>query len=259
MRREERHHLKANPLAVLVSQTQDRLRVDGRTLGIVAVVVVAGLLTVGGYILWQQQQTDRAGDLLANAMAIRNAEVVPPPVESGEGDAVDGSWVQPPNSFPSEEARLEAALPELLAAADAYPRSPQGITARFQAATALVALGRFEEADAQYRQVIDLDAGQLYGPMARLGLAESQLLTGEYEEAISLLEGETGTTDSRVPVDAILMRLGRAYRLAGQDSDALAAYTRVLEEFPLSLYLSDARREAETLRERSPRRISSGG
>ena len=95
--------------------------------------------------------------------------------------------------------------------------------------------------------------------MARLGLAESQLLTGEYEEAISLLEGETGTTDSRVPVDAILMRLGRAYRLAGQDSDALAAYTRVLEEFPLSLYLSDARREAETLRERSPRRISSGG
>ena len=127
MRREERHHLKANPLAVLVSQTQERLRVDGRTLGIVAVVVVAGLLAIGGYLLWQQQQSGRAGDLLANAMAIRNAEVVPAPVESGEGDAVDGSWVQPPNSFPSEEARLEASLPELLAAADAYPSSPQGI------------------------------------------------------------------------------------------------------------------------------------
>ena len=259
MRREERHHLKANPLAVLVSQVQEGLRVGGWTLGVVAVVVVAGLLAGGGYVLWQQQQSDRAGDLLANAMTVRNAEVVPPPVESGEADAEDGSWDQPPNSFPSEEARLEAALPELLAAADAYPSTPQGITARFQAATALVALGRFEEADVQYRQVIDLDAGQLYGLMARLGLAESHLLTGEYEQAISLLEGETGTTDSRLPVDAILMRLGRAYQLAGQDSDALAAYTRVLEEFPLSLYLSDARREAETLRERSPRRTSSGG
>ena len=259
MRREERHHLKANPLAVLVSQVQEGLRVGGWTLGVVAVVVVAGLLAGGGYVLWQQQQSDRAGDLLANAMTVRNAEVVPPPVESGEADAEDGSWDQPPNSFPSEEARLEAALPELLAAADAYPSTPQGITARFQAATALVALGRFEEADVQYLQVIDLDAGQLYGLMARLGLAESHLLTGEYEQAISLLEGETGTTDSRLPVDAILMRLGRAYQLAGQDSDALAAYTRVLEEFPLSLYLSDARREAETLRERSPRRTSSGG
>ena len=259
MRREERHHLKENPLAVLVAQAQDTLRVGGRTLGVIAVVVVAGLLVIGGYFLWQQQQSDRAGDLLANAMAVRNAEVVPPLVESGEGNATDRSWEQPPNSFPSEEARLEAALPKLLAAADAYPSTPKGITARFQAATALVALGRLEEADAQYLQVIDLDGGQLYGPMARLGLAESHLLTGEYEQAISLLEGETGTTDSRVPIDAILMRLGRAYQLAGQDSDALAAYTRVLEEFPLSLYLSDARREVETLRGRIPWRTSLGG
>ena len=259
MRREERHHLKENPLAVLVAQVQDALRVGGRTLGVVAVVVVAGLLVIGAYFLWQQQQSDRAGDLLANAMAVRNAEVVPPPVESGEDDAADGSWEQPPNSFPSGEARLEAALPKLLVAADAYPSAPQGITARFQAATALVALGRFEEAGTQYQQVIDLDGGQLYGPMARLGLAESHLLTGEHEQAISLLEDETGTTDSRVPIDAILMRLGWAYQLAGQLSDALAAYTRVLEEFPLSLYLSDARREAETLRGRIPLRTSSGG
>ena len=249
MRREERHHLKKNPLAVFVSQAQDAVHESGRTLWIVAVVAVVGLVGIIGYVSWQQHQSDRAGDLLAEAMALKNAEVVAPP--EAEVDATDAPWEQPPNSFPSEKARLEAASVRLLAAANAYPNTLQGITARFEAATVLVALGRFEEADAQYQQVIELDRGQLYGRMARLGLAESHLANGDYPRAISLLEGETGTTDSRIPVDAILMRLGRAYRLAGQDSDALAAYSRVVEEFPLSAYFSNAQREAETLRGRT--------
>ena len=92
------------------------------------ILVVVGLLAVGGYSVSQQQQRDRAGTLLAAAMAAKNAEVVIPSSSStgGEGDA---TWEQPPNTYPSEEARLEAALPKLLAAADGYPGTAQGITA----------------------------------------------------------------------------------------------------------------------------------
>ena len=58
---------------------------------------------------------------------------------------------------------------------------------------------------------------------------------------------ETEAEESDVPVDAVLMRLGRAHELAGQDADALAAFTRVVEEFPFSVYSSEARRKADAL------------
>ncbi len=57
--------------------------------------------------------------------------------------------------------------------------------------------------------------------MALLGLAEAHLTAGRYQDAISLLEGQTGSLESTTPVDAVLMRLGRAYQLAGQSDDAL--------------------------------------
>ena len=247
MRRKERHHLKVNPLAVFISGVQDVFVQRRRTLGIGLVIVMVGLISVGAYSFWLGQESDRAGSLLAAAMAIKNAEVLPPP-DSPIEDQDSGDWEQPPNTYPSEDARRKALLPRLLATADEYPSTPQGITARFQAATTLVSLGRFQEAEAQYQMVIGVDAGPLYGQMARLGLAESHLLSGDHAEAILLFEGATGTTDSPVPVDAVLMRLGLAYQLAGQDSDALAAYTRVVEEFPQSLYVTEARRESELIR-----------
>ena len=287
MKRAERHHLKENPVAVFVTQVQEAFRERGSSVVIGVTAVLAIVLGGGGYFAWQQWQNGRAGSLLAEALTVAGAPVVPPPapgdaeaeaagaVTEGEvaiepaatstapasaADAESASdaippapaepapFVQPPGSYPSEIARLEAAVPKLLAAADAYPSSLSGITARYQAAAGLVALGRTDEAAEQYRQVISAAGDRIYGRMATLGLAETHLLAGDYEAAIALLEGETAVVDSDVPVDAVLMRLGRAYRLAGRPGDALAAFTRVVEEFPGSLYFLDAQREAETLR-----------
>jgi outer membrane protein assembly factor BamD (BamD/ComL family) len=41
------------------------------------------------------------------------------------------------------------------------------------------------------------------------------------------------------------MELGRAYAKAGKKTEAAHAFTRVVEEFPQSLYVADARREME--------------
>ena len=57
-------------------------------------------------------------------------------------------------SYPSERARLEAAL-TTFRAAEAYPSSIPGLTARFEAAATLAALGRTKGREAQYQQVID--------------------------------------------------------------------------------------------------------
>ena len=183
--------------------------------------------------------------------------------ESAEGDAAEATneppapptppapFVQPAGSFASLDAKLEAALPKLLAAADAYPSTQQGITARYQAAALLIALERADDAAAQYEQVIDLSGDALYGQMSRMGLAEAYLLGGDPQKAIVLLEGQTGVLESLIPVDAVLMRLGHAYQLAGQPDDALAAFNRVVEEFPISMYYTEAQQEVDTLRQAS--------
>ena len=50
-----------------------------------------------------------------------------------------------------------------------------------------------------------------------------------------------------LPVDGVLMRLGHAYESAGRAPEARAAYQRIMDEFPLSLYAANAEREFEAL------------
>lgn len=242
MRREERHHLKENALAAVLARLQDALRGRGRTLAAAGVVVLAAVLGVGGYLWWQQRQADRAGELLADALLVADSEVASPDPDAAVAATGGGD-----GGFPSEEAKLEAAVERLLTVADAWPDLRPGVTARYEAAVRLVVLGRPEEAAGHYRRVIDVAGGQLHGTMARLGLAETHVLQGDYEEAVELLRAESEAVESDVPVDAVLMRLGRACELAGRDADALAAFTRVVEEFPFSVYSSEARRKADAL------------
>ena len=61
------------------------------------------------------------------------------PAAAGPGSAPP---VQPPGTFRTERERLDASVPKLQQAADAYPNSNAGITARFRLASALAALGR---------------------------------------------------------------------------------------------------------------------
>jgi outer membrane protein assembly factor BamD (BamD/ComL family) len=48
-----------------------------------------------------------------------------------------------------------------------------------------------------------------------------------------------------LPVDGVLMQLGQAYQRAGKGEDAARAFNRVVEEFPDSVYVAEARRELE--------------
>ena len=270
MKRSERHHLKQNVLASSMVHAEEALRRRRREVIIGVSVGLVLALAIGGYYFRQRQIASRAGALLAEAVVIVQAPVVPPPPpepeapgtdpEPGEApdqpdaaepppaQAVEALFTQPPGSYPSDTARLEAALSKFMAAADAYPSTASGITARYHAATLLATLGQTDEADRQYRDVMERAGSRIYGQMARLGVADLQLGAGDYESAIALLEEATVLPESFVPVDAILMRLGRAYRLAGKEPEALQRFTRIVDEHPGSLYVADARRELETLK-----------
>ena len=265
MKRSERHHLKENVVAVAVGHLQGRFSERGRGLTIGIAVGLVVLILFGGYSWQSGRTTAKASALLAGALVLADAPVVspPPPPAADPAEAVpdDASgdtaeqpeapapveFVQPPGTYPTIEAKMSAALPKLIEAADTYPGTQPSITARYRAAAALAALGRHDESAAQYQQVINGDTG-VYGRMATLGLADVQIARGAYDEAIALLEQSSGAgAEADLPVDGVLMRLGRAYDLAGRSGDARATFQRVMDEFPASFYLANAERELQAL------------
>jgi TolA-binding protein len=84
--------------------------------------------------------------------------------------------------------------------------------------------------------------------MARLGLAEAQARAGQYDQAINAYKELAQRKDGPLPVDGILMQLGRTYLEAGKKADAQQTFNRVVEEYPDSPFAGDARKAIETLK-----------
>lgn len=247
MKTTERHHLKDNELAIALGQVQGWADRNSRTLlTVVAVIVVIGG-GVLGYGAWRNNVDNKARAMLAEAMVIEEARVMPPAPPAGTTNDPNAIGGQLPGTYPTERAKLEAALPKFQVAADAYPTSDAGLTARYHVAKNLVALGRFDEAVMQYDQVIAAGSG-LISKMARLGKAEAQLRAAKYDPAIATFKEMVDQKDATLPPDALLMELARAYRLAGKTEDARKTLTQIVEQHAESTYAVEAKAEMERLK-----------
>lgn len=248
MKRIERQHLKQNELAHSIENARDFLETRQRSIAGVLVGVVVVALAVIGFMVYRGQTQSRGSELLAEAMVAMNARVVPTGL-TGEENLPAGATLGATGTFSTEEAKLKAALPKLKAAADAYPDSASGITARYHMAGALASLGRHEEAIKEFDEVTKRSgATTLYGRMARLGRADTQAQSGQLDAAIATWkEMTTGNTDD-VPVDAILMELARAYVQKGNTEEARKTFTQIVDQHPNSPYLVEARTELENLK-----------
>jgi TolA-binding protein len=246
MKRAERHHLKENELAQTVGRVTDTFSTRGREIGYAIAGLLVVAVAVGGYFVWRGRTEAAAGSLLAEAMTIAEAPVAPPaaapPPQPGAPPATP-----PSGGYPTEQAKLEAALPKFLDVVARYPSTDAGLTARYQAACTLAELGRAAEAQTEYQEVIDRDGTGIYGQMARLGLANLEVAGGRFDRAITIYKELTADRETRLPVDGILMQLGEAYARAGKTSDAKQTFTRVIDEFPQSLYAPQAKQELSKL------------
>lgn len=242
MKRAERQHLKENPVAEFVFSVREATIGHSREASAAVLIVVAAAVVAGGYFLWQSRRAATADAALVAAVAVAETPVVPA--------APAGTPVQPTTAagtFPSERARLDAALPKFLEVASAYRSTDAGTAAQYQAAGALAALGRFQEAEQQYRDLITRDGAGIYAEMAQLGLADVYRGTSQWDKAIEIYQKLSTAPDTRVPADGVLLQLARTYAKAGRIADATRTYTRLVEEFPQSLYVADAREALSAL------------
>jgi TolA-binding protein len=242
MKSKERHHLKDNELrnfARHAGQTVTERRTE--TTALIAIVVVVGALALG-YYGWRDRVQGKAHALLAEAMAVQDARVGPPPAP---GTPAGGLY------FPTERERAQAALTKFKIAADAYPSTDAGLYARYQEGALSLSLGSTPAAIAAYQQVIKESNDSFYGQMARLGLAEAQARAGQYDTAINAFKELAQRKDGPLPVDGILMQLGRTYLDAGKRADAQQTFNKIVDEYPESPFTGDARKEIETLKKAS--------
>jgi tetratricopeptide (TPR) repeat protein len=244
MKRIERHRLKENELARTIRVTREFVKRRRRLITGALVAVVVGIAVMAGVSFVRQRQQARGQELLAEAMVALNARVVPVGAQGGEVPAA--ASLAATGTFPTEEAKLQAAIPKLKAAADAYPDSRAGITARYHLGGAYAALGQYQEAIAAFDEVIRrAGANTLYGRMARLGKADAQARAGQLDAAISAWKEMAAQEAGDLPVDAILIQLARAYLQQGNTGEARKTLTQLVEEHPDSPYTLEAREELE--------------
>jgi tetratricopeptide (TPR) repeat protein len=247
MKHSERQHLKDNDLALALGQAQGWADRHSKTL----LTTLALIVVVGGgvlaYTAWRRNADSSARVALAEAMVIEEARVMPPAPPAGTTNDPTALGGQLPGTYPTEKAKLEASLPKFQAAADGYANTDSGITARFHLAKNLVALGRFDEAIPHYDQVI-ASGGPLIAKTAKLGKAEAQLRSAKYDPAIAAIKEFVDAKDPALPAEALLMELGRAYKLAGKTDDARKTFTQVTEQHANTPYADLAKQEIEKLR-----------
>lgn len=249
MKQSERRHLKENDFASALLQANAWRVQNQKTLTVALVAIVLVAAAVFGFMAWRSNVEAQARSMLAAAMVVYEARVTPPapPAFDPAANASPSAPVQPPNTYPTERAKLEAALPKFVEAADAHPGTDAGQTARYHAASTLVGLGRFDEAVVQYDAVIANSSG-LLAQMARLGKAEAQLRASQHDAAIATFKELSERTDTGMPKEALLLELARAYRIAGKPEDARKTLTQIVEQHAESPYASEARTELDKIK-----------
>jgi TolA-binding protein len=239
MKRTERHHLKDNELASLAANARQALEERrGQLTAVLVGIVVIGAAAIG-YFAWRGSVQGRAHALLAEATAVEEARVGPPPAPGTPSTGL---------SFNTEREKHQAALTKFKLVADEYPSTDAGLLARYREAATWMALGNPKEAITAYQQVIDRAGDTIYGQMARLGLAQAQARAGQFDRAIATYKEISQRKDGPLPVDGILMQLGRTYVDAGKPEDARQTFNRLVQEFPESPFSGDAKRELESLK-----------
>jgi TolA-binding protein len=237
MKTSERHQLKSNEVAEQLARASAWASGQGKQLGWIALGVVALVVAAGGFWAWRQSVQERAGAALADAQSVAEAQIVAP----------DSGKFPDQGTFATEQARSEAAVTKFREVIQQYPSSDAATSARFEAASLLVTLGKTQEAEQYFREVMTSDGG-IHGRTARLALAELQVRGGKYDEAITTFRDLASRKDDDLPVDGVLMQLGRVYEMAGKRAEALQTYQRVISEFPESIYMNEARRAADALK-----------
>lgn len=243
MKHAEKEHLKENEVAEALNVAGETFQKNRSQVLAIAGGLLALVVVVGGFTMWSRTKDDAVAAQFADAMVIFDAPVQAPLAPDPGSNAAP---TQMPGTYPTEKAKLEAALPKFQAAADASPDSQPGRMARLHAASILMFLGRYDEARTHYERLAS--GSDVVARGAALGKAQAEMRAGKFDAAVESLKPLSTATTGTLPVEGVLMELARAYQGAGKLDDARKTLTEIVEKHADSPFAADARAELEKIK-----------
>lgn len=141
------------------------------------------------------------------------------------------------------EGDLEAAEAEFREVVERYGRSDQADMARLFLARIALSRGRSDEARASLVELAGRHKGNLIGQLATLDLIELRIASGQGAEVAAELEAMVAGDRPGLPRDAALYKLGELLGSSGESERARTTFEKLVEEFPESPYVADARQK----------------
>jgi tetratricopeptide (TPR) repeat protein len=186
-----------------------------------AVAVIA--LLVVGWRAWTTHRTGRGSELLASGIEkYARAE------EAGYANSAD----------------LEGALSSFREAKDLLGDEDGGRTARYYEGAVLFRLKRFDEARAALESIGPprADLADTVGVMGQALLADVLLAEGQPDRALAVLTQLLDGKNAAVPRDQVLLDAARIELGSGAGEAARAHLQQLVDEFPRSPFVPEARR-----------------
>ena len=247
MKTSERHHLKEDDFQIALARTRDSLVEQRRPIAMIIGGVVLTIVLIGGYVYWQRSTNEKAAALFAEGIVAASTPIATP---ESEASNLPGQIAPRPRDAPSRPRRRE---PTRRSPSSRKRRRP--IPHRVPASPPTIAprhCSPSRDAPARRRRgsttssPATATASTAAWPSSVSPPSRSR--PRNTNQAIAALQTLSQRADADVPVDAVLMQLGDAYQRAGRTPDAVKTFTRVVDEFPQSPYLPDARRRLDDLK-----------
>lgn len=221
-RRITRKQLKQDDEFVSAAEWIFRWVADNRRQLLAAIgAVFAAAIVWWGVNAWMGTRTDDASLLLYHA------------VQTFEGDAAAGSLV------PGGD--VDAAQIEFQRVVESYGRSDQADVAKLYLARIALSRGQTDEARSVFVDLSQKRGNDVIGRLATLDLVDLRVASGQVEEVAGELEAMIVSQDGGLPRDAALYKLGEVFVTSGDPERARTYFERLVEEFPESPYLMNAR------------------
>ena len=148
--------------------------------------------------------------------------------------------------FATAEEKYKTAAAAFEGVERRFGSSKTALRAKYYEAVSRIELGQYPEAEKALQEIQSKGTG-LESELARAALANLYRRSGQTDKAVEAYRGLATNPSANLPRDFALLSAAQTLEDAKRWAEARAAYKQVYEEFPASVYASEARTRAEYL------------
>jgi tetratricopeptide (TPR) repeat protein len=215
-----RKELKQDKIRESIEHSAEAVYSHSKAVGVAVVVIVIAVAIYAGWNFYSRRQNLHASAALDAAMKAYDA-----PIQSA---SIPADANEP--SYPSDQARSEAAVQKFHAVADKYPRTNPGKLARYYEVLCLEDLSRYNQALEELKK---LQAGndKELAAMAEYQMANIYARIGKTDDAVKAYRAVADARATLVPRPLALLELADLLRQS-KPAEAVSIYEQVKKDYP---------------------------